>query len=820
VCSFAEIVVHSPVSNGKDTGVFDYIVPEKFAHIVKPGIRVIVPFGHNRILEGYIMEIKDSTDVPYNKIKPILDIPDISEVFNSKQILLAKWISREYMCPLIDILKCIVPPEIVLKEKKMLILRDNNETQDIVLDNNQKEIINVVKKHGGKIPYTVLKKFVSSTALKSLQSIIKSGLLYYESTMDSNIREKTVNALQIAVTDDEVNNFIDSIKNNKRYKKQMDILQIIRNKDSGILEKELIETYGYSKSTIDTLIKKGIIKKKEVRVQRDPYLGTFFPKLEKPTLTSSQKDVIDKIISGYNEQGKRNYLVHGVTGSGKTEIYMQLIEYMINRGKRAIMLVPEISLTPQMIERFKGRFDRVAVLHSKLSAGERYDEWRRIKEGEADVVVGARSAVFAPLDNVGIIIQDEEHENSYKSDKTPKYNTRDVAYKRCEIEDAIFVAGSATPSIETYYEATRGKYVVCSINQRVDNKKLPKIELVDMREEIISGNRTIFSKRLYEEINIALNNKNQIILFLNRRGFSTFVSCRKCGFVLKCPNCDVSLTYHMDRNVLNCHYCDYTIKSPEICPSCGSKYIKYFGIGTQKVESEVRKSFPNAKILRMDMDTTSKKGAHDKIYRAFKNGEADILIGTQMVSKGLDFPGVTLVGIIAADMTLNIPDFRSCERTFQLITQVAGRAGRGNAEGRVIVQTYTPEHYCIQSALNHDYKGFYDKEILIRKSFKYPPFCDLINIIASSKTEYKVIEAIKKLTFEASRKFVCKDKYTILGPSPAPISKIKTYHRWQTIIKGVADETFKEEIRSLIDSISAYYNDVKISLDINPVSLL
>lgn len=817
---FAEIVVNSYVSNNEDMSVFDYVVPERFIDIVKSGMRVIVPFGHNRILEGYIIDVKETTNIPHNKIKPIHDIPDSSEVFNSKQMMLAKWISKEYMCSLIDVLKCILPPEMVLREKKMLVLGEVDEMLLIKLNDNQKEIINAVRKQGGKIAYDLLKKCVSDNVFKSLKSVVKSGLLHYESTMNSNTKEKIARGLQLNAVMSEVDNFIEAFNNDKRYRSQADVLKALKNYDDIVIEKEFTETFGFSKSTVDALVKKGIVKRTEVRVQRDPYLSTLFPKAKRPVLTSFQKDIIDKIIRGYNTSCTRNYLIHGVTGSGKTEIYMQLIEYVINMGKQAIMLVPEISLTPQTIERFKGRFDSVAVIHSKLSAGERYDEWQRIKEGKADVVVGARSAVFAPLENVGIIILDEEHENSYKSDKTPKYHTREVARKRCEIEDAIFILGSATPNIETYYEATKGKYTICTIKQRVDDKKMPCIELVDMRQEIISGNRTIFSKKLYEEINTALRSKNQIILFLNRRGFSTFVSCRECGLVLKCPHCDVSLTYHMDRNILNCHYCDYTIKSPDLCPSCKSRYIKYFGIGTQKVESEVKKSFPDARVLRMDMDTTSRKGSHDRIYNAFKNRDADILIGTQMVSKGLDFPGVALVGIIAADMTLNIPDFRSCERSFQLITQVAGRAGRGDTEGRVIVQTYDPLHYCIQSALNHDYNGFYEKEILIRKSFNYPPYCDLINIIVSSKTEYKVIEAIKKLTSEVSRKLACKDNYIVLGPSPAPISKINTYHRWQTIIKGKADTFFKDEISALIGNISSCYEDVKVYLDINPVSML
>lgn len=743
---FAEVAVLSHIS-GDDNSGFDYIVPDRFYNIVKRGIRVIVPFGSKRLIEGFVVDIKDRTDIPLNRLKAIADIPDHNEVFNEKQILLAKWMSKEYMCSLSDSLRSIIPPEMVL-----------------------------------------------------------------------NVKEMTVKGVSLNVEIGEAEELINKLMEDKRSRGQGEVLETVKSFKGPVTQKILVDSFGFSKSSIDTLIKKGILKSDYIRVLRDPYSEMTFPKYNRPSLTGEQQYVIDSIISGF-KKGNRNHLIHGVTGSGKTEVYMQLIDYMIGQGRQAIVLVPEISLTPQTIERFKGRFDRVAVIHSRLSSGERYDEWRKVKEGMVDVVVGARSAVFAPFQNLGIIIIDEEHENSYKSDKTPKYHAKDAAYKRCEIEDALLVLGSATPSIETYYESQRGKYAICTMKKRVDNKSLPKIQIADMRQEIVSGNRTIFSNLLYNGIDNALKNKNQVILFLNRRGFSTFVSCRNCGYVMKCPRCDVSLTYHMEGNLLNCHYCGYTVKSPDTCPSCGSKYIKYFGIGTQKVESEVKKSFPDARVLRMDLDTTSKKGSHDRIYNAFKKGEADILIGTQMISKGLDFPGVTLVGIIAADLTLNIPDFKSCERTFQLITQVAGRAGRGDTAGNVVIQTYNPDHYSIQSALYHDYNEFYGKEILVRQSFQYPPFSDLINILVSSTMEQEAEDALKSITGEIRNIVRGFDNIYVLGPSPAPISKINTYFRWQTIIKGKTNLDLKQKIKALLNSAASKKNKIKISFDVNPVSL-
>ncbi|KPU43980.1 primosomal protein N' [Oxobacter pfennigii] len=814
--SFAEVAVQGFLK-GDELSLFDYLIPEIYEKKLKIGMRVIVPFGQRR-LEGYVVNIKIHTDIPMDKIRPVEYIPDEEEIFSSNQILLSKWISEEYLCSVADSLKLVIPPQMVLKESKTLILNEIDEDTINTLGDNEKRIVKAIIHNGYTIDLNFLKKSFNWKTDTAIKSLLKSGIISLESNMHANIKDKTYETIMISISEAEAKLLLNSLENSNKLKSQRNIIKVLLNKGS-IAKKELTDNYGLSISSINTLVKKGILKKEKIKINRDPYEGVNFPQRAKPNLTYEQNAVIGKILSQYKNYEFSAHMIQGVTGSGKTEVYMRLIEHIIKNGRQAIMLVPEISLTPQTIERFKGRFERVAVMHSRLSAGERYDEWMRIKNNEVDVVVGARSAVFSPLKNLGIIIIDEEHEYSYKSDKTPKYHAREVAYKRCQIENAMLVLGSATPSIETYYEALQGKYSLCKMDNRVDNRKMPQIHIADMREEITSGNRTIFSKLLYTSIEEALEKKEQIILFLNRRGFSTFVSCRKCGHVMKCKRCDVSLTYHIDNGMLNCHYCGYTAKSPEVCPSCGSKYIKHFGLGTQKIESEVKKYFPSARVLRMDMDTTARKGAHEKIYQGFKNQQADILIGTQMVSKGLDFPGVTLVGIIAADMTLNIPDYKSCERTFQLITQVSGRAGRGLKEGKVVVQTYNPEHYSIQAAIGNDYSEFYKKEIIIRETFLYPPYSELINIVVASKDEKQAKETMGEIAAKLTDFLRDNPKINILGPSPAPISKVNMFYRWQTIIKGKMDNKLKYNIKSIINSLNIKKGDVRVNIDVNPVSI-
>lgn len=596
----------------------------------------------------------------------------------------------------------------------------------------------------------------------------------------------------------------------------INIYKIIDNNSGIYTRADLVRNFGLSRSSIDTLIKHGFLSKSNVIVNRSKQYK--YDNYEPKILNYEQKNAVNKIKKSNNKL----FLLHGVTGSGKTEIYLNLVNYMLNNDMDSIVLVPEISLTPQMIERFKGRFgNNIAVFHSRLSEGERYDEWLKVRQGKVKLAVGARSAIFLPFKNLGLIVIDEEHETSYKSDSNPKYDTREIAKIKSNIEGCKVVLGSATPSIETYYNCKINKIDLINLNNRIDGIKMPDVEVVDMRDELVNNNRSIFSRKLYKEIKLRLLNKEQVILFLNRRGFSSFVSCRKCGYVFKCNNCDISLTYHSKGDYLSCHYCGYRQNFIKICPKCKSKYVKQFGVGTEKVEQEVKSLFPDAKVLRMDFDTTRKKDSYYKIYNTFKDGFADILIGTQMIAKGFDFKNVTLVGVIAADLSLNIPDYRASERTFQLLTQVSGRTGRGTKPGNVIIQTYNPDNYSIVDVANYDYDSFFKREINIRKNMNYPPFSNIFLINLSSKNEQLLIKNINKIASFLKENLDINDKINILGPSPCGISKIKEMYRWQIILKGDIDSTLSNKIRFIVYKIIENdYNDIKVSLDINPNSFV
>ncbi len=584
---------------------------------------------------------------------------------------------------------------------------------------------------------------------------------------------------------------------------------------NGIYNKtELTGEFKFSLSRINTLIKNGFLDVKKTIVNR--YNENVYKKYEEKILNSIQQRCVDTILS---QSSSNKFLIHGITGSGKTEIYMNLVKEMIKKNKDSIILIPEIALTPQMVERFKGRFGRdIAIFHSRLSIGERFDEWMRVKTGNVKVAIGARSAIFLPFSNLGLIVIDEEHETSYKSDSDPKYHARDIASLKAEIEGCKVVLGSATPSIETYYKATEGEYDIITLNHRADGANLPTIEIVDMREELKEGNKSMFSRRLYEEMTACLEKKEQAIMFLNRRGYSTFVSCRECGYVFKCDNCDISLTYHNDNN-LTCHYCGAKQRALKTCPKCKSKYVKYFGVGTEQLEHSVRKTFLDSKPLRMDFDTTRGKDSYEKIYKDFSAKRHNVLIGTQMIAKGLDFKEVTLVGIIAADLSLNLPDYRAAEKTFQLVTQVAGRAGRGNKAGKVILQTYNPDNYSIVYAAANDYKSFYEEEIIIRKLREYPPFSKILCINLSSENEEHLIKSIQSLADKVRIKNYGSDKIELLGPCPCGVSKIKSLYRWQIIIKGDFDDNYAMDIKNLVyEQIN--YKNIRIGIDINPNNLL
>ncbi len=803
--------------------LFTYIIEDELLDIIEEGMRVIVPFGRgNKVIKGLLVKIEDNFDGNY-KLKKIIDVLDDKPIVSKKLLELGFWMKEKYLSSYLDSLQPILPPGDYKKVNSFVELKFPNPKYSSV---EEEKIINYLKDKD-IIALDVLKRDLKIPYInKYLNSLEHSGIIQTTIDIKTTITKKKIKWVKLRFKDIKTQDLEEKI--GKRAHKQLEIANFLY-KNGEMPISHVLEELNTSLSTVRALEDKGIAIIFDKEVHRDPIKKTI-PKYNKILLNNQQNKVFNRIIKSLNKEDEKNkFLIHGVTGSGKTEVYLQLVEEMLKRGRDSIILVPEISLTPQTIDRFVGRFgDNVAILHSRLSQGERFDQWRMIKEGKVKIVVGARSAAFAPFKNLGLIVIDEEHESTYKSSQNPKYDTIEVASKRVDLENALLVLGTATPSMETYYKALKGEFVLLELMERVSHKEMPKVQLVDMREELKLGNKSIFSGPLLEEMEIALNNNKQIILFLNRRGFSTFVSCRECGYVVKCDNCDISMTYYRHINKLRCHYCGATENVPNICPVCKSKYIKYFGIGTEQVEELTTKLFPNKNIARMDGDTTTTKGSHENILEDMKNKKIDILIGTQMISKGLDFENVTLVGIIAADTALNLPDYRSPEKTFQLITQVAGRAGRGDYKGKVILQTYDPEHYSIIHAKNQDYKGFYNKEMPLRKEFLYPPFISLINILIYGENRLEVGKLSKKVYNIIGKEIydIYKEEYRnyIIGPYPAALEKIKNNYRYQIIIKS--EEKYLNKLKTLIYRvcINNEYNlnmeDIKLSIDINPTTIL
>lgn len=595
---------------------------------------------------------------------------------------------------------------------------------------------------------------------------------------------------------------------------QKNALSFIKENSGAFTKTDLSRDHKISAYTIKKLIDLEAIGVELSKVDRSNYRE--FENYPAKVLTEEQELAYYKIL-----KSNKVCLLKGVTGSGKTEVYMNLVSAMLFEDKTSLILVPEISLTPQMIERFKGRFGKdVAVFHSKLSDGERYDEWYRVKNGEAKLVIGARSAVFLPFKDLGLIIVDEEHESSYKSEMNPRYNTIEVCDFIRGMKECKVVLGSATPSLESYYKSINKEYDMIELTSRIGGKSLPKVEIVDMRKELEAGNKAMFSRALYKKIKEKLLKKEQIILFLNRRGYSSFVSCRSCGFVYECDSCDISMTYHKN-GFLICHYCGKTKKMDKICPKCSSKYLKHFGTGTEKVEKAVNHYFPEARVIRMDVDTTRKKDSHEKLYNTFKNGEADILVGTQMIAKGLDFENVTLVGVLAADLAVNFPDYRAGERSFQILTQVSGRAGRADKEGEVIVQSYSPEHYSLQYAKTGDYESFFKEEIMIRKAMEYPPFSKLMLINLSSRFEKELIIFSKKLRSEINNELNGQSDIIVYESTPSVIAKIKDVYRWQILIKGNINDYNSNLIKNRVYKLTqGVYNKIRVTMDINPSNMM
>lgn len=636
--------------------------------------------------------------------------------------------------------------------------------------------------------------------------------------VSGQLKKKTVRIVKLNTEKDEIEEYI--IEEGKKAYKQAEVLRILLKADKDYTAAELARLADTSASTIARLVEKGILKYEEIVQERRPVSGEDIKREGPHEANPWQQEVIAAIREQLDKGVHSTFLLHGVTGSGKTEVYLQVIDYALQKSLGAIVLVPEISLTPMMVKRFYSRFgDQIAILHSNLSAGERYDEWRRLKRGEARIAIGARSAVFAPVNNLGLIIIDEEHENTYKQGEYPYYHSREVALKRSKITGSTVILGSATPSLESYYLMRKGIFRLLELPERIKQNPLPPVELVDMREELKKGNTGIFSYQLQEAVRAALGRKEQTLVFLNRRGYANFLFCRECGQTIKCKHCDITLTYHASVDKLRCHYCDFTLNRPANCPHCGGNYLREYGHGTERIEEELKALFPGAVVARMDLDTTGRKGAHQEILEKMEKGEIDILVGTQMVAKGHDYPNIGVVGVVSADTMLNIPDFRAAERTFQLLTQVAGRTGRGDKSGRVIIQTYNPENYSIQAARNHDYKKFYQQEIENRKLFKYPPFSLLTNIIVRGEVEQQVIEAAMAL--DAFLQKYGKLILEILGPGEAPIAKLRNNYRWQLILKFRSYKERNYVLTKLREFLLEYgRKEVVYNIDVDPLMML
>ena len=690
-----------------------------------------------------------------------------------------------------------------------------------IKENSEYEVKEIVKiKHNLSENQIELAQWMAKRYFCNVSDCIKQMLTPGTKSKkeSNNVKDKIINVVYLKKEIDEIQFDLDIGK--IKSEKQKKILQFLKGNE-GVTLSEIEMFIGANRTIIKTLEKNGYVEILEQKIERNPLANKTVTKTNNYKLTNEQQNAFDKVYTYMEKSEYQEFLLYGITGSGKTEIYLQLIEQALKLNRTAIVLVPEISLTPQMIDRFISRFNKneIAVLHSKLSIGERYDEWNKIKENKADIIIGARSAIFAPVQNLGIIIIDEEHDSSYKSEATPKYNAIEIANKIAKEEKIPIVLGSATPDITTYYKAEKGEITKLTLTKRANNSNLPQIEIIDLKQELANGNHSMLSFELYNSIEENLKNHYQTILFLNRRGYSTFIMCRDCGYTVKCKNCNISMTYHSFEKKLKCHYCGYEENLVTICPECGSKKIRYFGTGTQKLEDEIHKQFPNATTIRMDVDTVTKKNSHEEILNKFKNDNIDILIGTQMVVKGHHFPKVTLVGVIAADSSLNMDDYRANEKTFQILVQVAGRAGRENLSGKVVIQSYNPENFSIQTAKKQNYQEFYETEITLRKQLKYPPFCDIIVIGFNSLKEEKIIETSQKVYDLLKEKVP--ENYIISKPAPSPIDKIQNRYRWRIIIKGNMDWNLNEILNKCLATIYEK-NDksVNISIDVNPNNMI
>ncbi len=789
----AEIVVDCPLKDINKT--FHYTIPLHLEEFIDVGSRVLVPFN-NRTVQGFVIRIEKNWDkkIKY-RLKDVLMVYEYPAILDSSLIGLAQWMSYNYCASLFSCIQSMLPRGVKLQLTELFTL--TKETLDV-------EFNDFFKK-----PRT-LSEIISqfSVTKEQINDLLRDGYLAKDLNVKTIVKEKHHQLIFLNPNVEEIIVPTNALR-------QQQLLELLSNQETIVLS----ELPTGLRNAANTMMEKGYILSKTVEVYREPEVIDTKDKVIKE-LTLEQKEVLKRINEAYL-MGKEVVLLKGVTGSGKTEVYLQFVQQVVESGKEAIILVPEISLTPLMVGRFKSRFGHsVAVLHSGLTEAQKFDQWLKIKRGIVKIVVGARSAVFAPFNNLGAIIIDEEHEGTYKQEEQPRYVTKDVAEFRVNQCNGILLLGSATPSVESYHRAVNGENVLLELNKRANNMELPKIHIVDMKEELTKGNRSIFSESLQKSMEETLSKGEQAILFLNKRGFSSTTLCRSCGFTFKCPSCDVNLTSHLQGKFLICHYCNYSITNPNNCPKCGSAHIRFNGLGTEKLKDEIIKRFPLARIIRMDNDTMTTASSYNEVYQNFLEEKANVLIGTQMITKGFDFPKVTLVGIILADLSLNFPDFRSSEKTFQLITQVAGRAGRAKDLGKVILQTYTPEHFSLVTSSTYDYQAFFQEELKMRQTLNYPPFTKLAKIEVVSKkndTGKKIIDEISSMLKASIQP---NDSIEVLGPVIPAIPRLRNNYRFMLIIKYVQDSIFLGILQKI--NLNKYKNDIilNIKVDINPQTLL
>ena len=797
--TIAKIIVDVPLMQTDQP--YSYKVPEEFAGMLEVGMRVHVPFGKaNRLIQGIVlgMEQENDAEVAEDDLKEIAEVLDFSPVLTEEQLWLAEELRKSVFSYKISILKAMLPVFLNSSYDKILYPLEGLSQED-------KERL-----FGSQESLAFSSLDLEKQA--EMMRLTRKGLLKLEYQAVDQKKVKTQSWVQVNLDK------LEKLEISNRAKKKLELREYLLAHLETVPLADLLKHY--SREQINFFVEHGAITMVQKEVQRS---AAYFEGIESNQaleLNPEQKEACEAVVGAI---GKKHppFLLQGITGSGKTEVYLQIIQGALDMGKTAIVLVPEISLTPQMTERFIARFgERVAILHSGLSNGEKYDEWRKVERGDAQVVVGARSAIFAPLKDLGVIIIDEEHEASYKQDSNPRYHARDVAILRAQYNRAALVLGSATPSLESRARAGKGVYQHLRLTKRANPlASVPEVQLIDFRDYIGQNETSNFTPPLIEAIQDRLAKKEQVVLMLNRRGYSSFVMCRECGTVDTCPNCDISLTLHMDTKTMNCHYCGFSKEIPHVCPNCQSRSIRYYGTGTQKAYDELTELFPEARILRMDVDTTRKKGSHQTLLDQFGKGEADILLGTQMIAKGLDFPNVTLVGVLNADTALNLPDFRSSERTFQLLTQVAGRAGRAEKAGQVLIQSYNPNHYAIRFAKDQDYEGFYAYEMGIRRQLGYPPYYFTIGITLSQKKEEEVIKRAYQV-MEILRSGLS-DASIILGPTPKPIARTHNLYHYQILIKYRLEDELASTLNQVLALTQERENsELRLSIDHEPQQFL